>query len=743
MNLSEVSEFDLNSGKLVIENREILDAFYKALSNSNSWDVMLGYLSLSSIKLLAYPLSKFIIQNSGKIRLYCNEQFSEKDYNTLIQSKEKFHSTRLYKDLLSLKNALTGSNSNLFIDCISYLIHNDLLEIKVLTSLDYGEGIAHEKNNIFKDSEGNCVVISGSGNASSQAFLLNLESADLHCSFWNETSTQRKIDEYIKKFEKKFYKGSGKYKILEIDSNEVKEKLEKVGFRKINKNDLENNMLSSKKSFDNVFSKEIEEEIQLEIEKFIKEKKEPKFPYPQPYEYQSKAYQNWKKNNFSGLFEMATGTGKTLTAILCLIEESKSDKIQKNIIVVPGKELVRQWEDELNQSNFQNVFTIYSGNNKRNQQLDTIKAFNNVNNKNINIVITYRSFISSEKFNKIFNNDFKDFIVVFDEAHNMGSEGFMKAAKQRKFYKKIGLSATPLRDWDEQGSNDFINNFFDSEIPVIKFTMKQAIDGKFLCKYNYFPYFCFLEDDEWDDYKNFTKQIPKAPKERIINQYAAMKRQAVIDKAFQKRSTVIKILKKLFDENNISNTLVYCPKGKEDDEIDDDNVIKLIAKNVTDNFREEIRQGKFNAHFFLSDTENRDLLLKSFENQKVDLLYAIKCLDEGVNVPSTQNAIFIASGKNKREFIQRRGRILRKFEGKKFANVYDIIVLPTDSQYFNSKNYSEKLLIGEFGRLIEFLEISVNKQDAEEIINNQLLSMGLDYNKVKNLIKENEERRIT
>ena len=92
MNLSEVSEFDLNSGKLVIENREILDAFYKALSNSNSWDVMLGYLSLSSIKLLAYPLSKFIIQNSGKIRLYCNEQFSEKDYNTLIQSKEKLHS---------------------------------------------------------------------------------------------------------------------------------------------------------------------------------------------------------------------------------------------------------------------------------------------------------------------------------------------------------------------------------------------------------------------------------------------------------------------------------------------------------------------------------------------------------------------------------------------------------------------------------------------------------------------------
>lgn len=92
MNLSKIKEFDINSGKLVIENRDTLNTIYKALSNSNSRDVMLGYLSLSAIKVLAYPLSKFITQNSGKIRMYYNERFPEKDYNTLIQSKEKFHS---------------------------------------------------------------------------------------------------------------------------------------------------------------------------------------------------------------------------------------------------------------------------------------------------------------------------------------------------------------------------------------------------------------------------------------------------------------------------------------------------------------------------------------------------------------------------------------------------------------------------------------------------------------------------
>ena len=134
-------------------------------------------------------------------------------------------------------------------------------------------------------------------------------------------------------------------------------------------------------------------------------------------------------------------------------------------------------------------------------------------------------------------------------------------------------------------------------------------------------------------------------------------------------------------------------------------------------------------------------MLEDFENQDVDILYAIKCLDEGVNVPSTQNAIFIASGKNKREFIQRRGRILRKFDGKTHANVYDIIVLPTNEQYYQDKNYSEKLLIGEFGRLIEFLEISINKIDSKRIIDEQLSQIELSYHKVKNLIKENEKTR--
>jgi len=92
MDLSKIKELDINSNKSVFKGRSLLDIYYKVLSNSNSWDVMLGYFSLSAIRLLAYPLSKFIIQNSGKIRLYCNEQFSEKDYNTLIQSKEKLHS---------------------------------------------------------------------------------------------------------------------------------------------------------------------------------------------------------------------------------------------------------------------------------------------------------------------------------------------------------------------------------------------------------------------------------------------------------------------------------------------------------------------------------------------------------------------------------------------------------------------------------------------------------------------------
>ena len=156
MDLSSIGEFKIKKSKFI--KSEVLDIYYRTLCNSKTWDLALGYWSLSALKLLAYPLSKFIIKNGGKIRLYCNEAISERDYHLMTQSNYNLDQTRLFKDLAKMTEALEGGNNDLFNNCISYLIHNDLLEIKVLIKKENTRGISHQKNSIFSDSHQSTVV---------------------------------------------------------------------------------------------------------------------------------------------------------------------------------------------------------------------------------------------------------------------------------------------------------------------------------------------------------------------------------------------------------------------------------------------------------------------------------------------------------------------------------------------------------------------------------------------------------
>jgi predicted helicase len=209
-----------------------------------------------------------------------------------------------------------------------------------------------------------------------------------------------------------------------------------------------------------------------------------------------------------------------------------------------------------------------------------------------------------------------------------------------------------------------------------------------------------------------------------INKKSAMLRQLVVDQANQKISTVIKILKNIETNGGIKYTLLYSPKGDYGDENEDDDykLIEKIARQVSMNFDNLVH------HIFLGETEDRDLLLDEFEKGDVHLLHAIKCLDEGVDVPKTRNAIFVASGKNKREYIQRRGRVLRK-DGDKIAQLYDIVVIPTLDQFNSKSNISTSFLKNEFKRVYEFLELSrvSTKTKVIKDINNTLINFGYNY----------------
>ena len=323
MSLSQITELDLDSGKTKFYKQEVLDLYYRVLCNSNSWDLGLGFFSLSSIKLLAYPLAKFILNNNGKMRVYCNERLSENDYNIISENKViPLNKTNVFNDLNTLYDSLKGNDQELFSQCIAFLIQTDRIEFKVLVCKDSSRGISHHKNSIFKDDNNNTVVLSGSANASEQAFIFNREDTNAFCSFWNEKSSNKTINTTINEFEKTFHEGDEDWNILEIDSQELKDKLDEIGFRKIDSLSLDKKAKSFSNSKKNLFSKSIHDEIDKEI-KTIND--QPHFPIfdgkiSQPRQYQVDAYDAWVKNNYTGIFAMATGTGKTITSLNCILK---------------------------------------------------------------------------------------------------------------------------------------------------------------------------------------------------------------------------------------------------------------------------------------------------------------------------------------------------------------------------------------------------------------------------------------
>lgn len=717
-----------------LTKNEPFDFYIKALTNSINFDLLLGYFSSSAIKVLSIGFARFL-QNGGDLRIVANNILSEEDAK-LISETELFIEEDFLIDLNDfhgLKNKLNGYGRHFF-ECLAYLIVEKRIQI-ILIKPKNKNGIAHFKEGYFYDGF-NAITFSGSCNFTKNALVSNLEGFTISLD-WDLGPSKIQVQEQKVFFDNIFSGNSDLVDIVGASEIEIAIRDEFSG------KDL-NDLIVDGIELENEYKMFIGREslidtidyINLLQSKIQKESKKPLFPYANPFEYQIEAYNKWCENGYSGLFAMATGTGKTLTSLYCLIEDYKKCKIQKNIIVVPGKELVEQWNIEMLNCCFLSPIKWYSGNNKLKRDISYIKLCLNSEVENLNIIITYDSFISN-KFLTLLGSRLKDFTIIFDEAHNMGAAKFMESLNGLSFNKRIGLSATPLRLWDENNENVFIETFFNSPFPyTYSYSMEEAIKNGFLCKYKYDPYFVTFTDEEWIEYLDLTKRIPIA--KDGINTPAALKRQLLKDQAENKNNAVIDIVQKLILSNSFKNTLIYCPKGADD--INDERYINILKIRLKTNFPQ------LNIEIFVSETADRDLLLNDFESEDVHMLLAIKCLDEGVNIPKTMNAIFVASGQNYREFVQRRGRVLRNYTDgdfkKEFASIFDIVILPTISQFTNHKNTAQKLIISEFARLYEFNDLAIPSLTTLQKINSNLENYGLTEGYIRQMVENNELNKI-
>ncbi|MCG0724117.1 DEAD/DEAH box helicase family protein (plasmid) [Lactiplantibacillus plantarum] len=425
--------------------------------------------------------------------------------------------------------------------------------------------------------------------------------------------------------------------------------------------------------------------------------------------YQQEAISAFVDNGSIGVLNMATGTGKTLTSIAAVNQDYALHRRQCLVIIVPFTHLVAQWEENLRRGNIYPDLRIMGASERwRGLVPSLIWQYQHHMIDRLVLIGTYKSICSQYFEEAVASLRNPDTFLLADECHYIGA-----AQSQReslfKFKKRLGLSATPARWWDEDGTN-FIRRLFGPDVFV--YSMQQAIDAGYLTPYTYQPIIIRLDSEEEADFDRLTTRINKLLSEAEKKTEAAellktllLRRTRIIRSAAGK---MIALEAQIMKQADPHFTLVYCANIRETQA-----VLYMLSQRG-------IRAHQFDSTLSL---KQREEVLARFAAGEICVLVAVKCLDEGVDIPDTRVAYFLASTSNPREFVQRRGRILRRAPDKQRAEVYDFVVMPpVDYQ----GRYAENLVRHELPRVFELNANAMNKYGARDILTPVLRQLQLE-----------------
>lgn len=718
---------------------EPFEFYFDCLANSNRLDLLLGYFSSSAINVLSTGFASFLFRG-GKVRMVINDVLSSDDKNAFKKGKSGEVDPTLLnlKNLKNLKSSLDVYNQHFF-DCIAWLISKNKIEFKIIRPKN-NQGISHYKSGLFSDGTDE-IAFNATCNFTASGLLSNLERLDVYDKKDGDAA-QKKIENEKEYFEDLF---SERADFVEyITTDDIKEAITSIGNDKsINDLLIKEKELYSLKAQASKFDDEKEIRVMDEIEKYLIE---PRFPFDEgPRDYQNEAYDSWVKNGHHGIFAMATGTGKTITSLNCLLEEYKknNEKVYQALILVPTITLVEQWVEEAKEFNFKRIITI-SSKAKWENRLATLLSTNKRIPTSFIIICTYASFIR-KRFNKYLHKLPKETLFIADEAHNIGSKSVLNTLHKIDVNKKIGLSATPKRAYDPEGTEAMSSFFNDSEPFVYSYSMDKAITNNVLCKYHYYPHLVKLTSEELEEYIELTKRISKlyafkgnSDEDNEVAEALLLKRKRIIHKATNKLDKTIGILKERYSqEGSLKYTFIYVPEGKNNDisetSIENEEELRIINQYTLAVGR--IDDSIF-VNKFISGMKNRDKILDQFRDGDIHVIASMKCLDEGVDIPRAEHAIFCSSTGNPRQFIQRRGRILRKHPQKNTATIHDLVVIPEIENDDEDTFETEKRLVKkELERVMYFASLSENPYFSEEVLSNVCDHYGLNLYTIYNELK--------
>jgi superfamily II DNA or RNA helicase len=649
---------------------DFADEFYNPLlSRSVEYKRGVGYFTTNWLRSASRGIAE-LAENGGTAKWIMSPILEQEDWEALKIGQEAKHDEVLQRELAETVDDLQYDLEYQTRNAIAWMIADGLLEVRFAIPKGGLQGDFHDKFGIFRDSAGNRLAFHGSKNDSAHSFE-NYEAYTVDCDWLSERDA-----EGVELQEKRFD---------EIWSG-AKENVEVIPLPEGIKKDIADLRDQDARPYTN--PEEPDNGISLRP-------------------YQRQAVDNWFENRKRGLLRMATGTGKTFTALGAMDEflETRSDPTLV-VIAVPYTHLADQWREEIAKFGYNNPKFLYgSANAEWKGDLSRILSDLTLGMGSNQLIITTHTTLASDYFRDQIERSDCDALLIADEVHGLGSEHQRKALLDEYEY-RIGLSATPERHYDEEGS-EYILDYFGGI--VFEYGLGEAIP-EFLTPYDYYPTIVELTEEELEDYNNLSKRLATAAAsddadEELVNRLA-MKRANIVKSAENKYVSLQSVLSKIGEPDHL---LVYT-NSQQIDHVQD------ILNEVG------IRQHKFT---YREDNDERQRLLNSFDEGEIDSLVAMRCLDEGVDVPSTKQAILMSNTGNPMQFIQRRGRVLRQYPGKEKAIIYDFIVVPTMNPTKDIAESEKGILRKELRRFEEFAENARNEHGARNKIERIRMEYGI------------------
>lgn len=682
------------------KNNIVKEFYIPILQEAVLYQRSVGFFSSTALIELTKGISG-IVKNGGKIQFIVSPYLSEEDVKAIQKGyeKKKIIENALLREYREPESYFQEERLNL----LAHLIEDGHLDIKVaFTTPNKSTGMYHEKVGIVEDSNGNKIVFTGSLNETINAFYNNYESIVVFTS-WEES--KQYAEEMQNDFDLLWNNKDDDLEIIEFPEV-IKEKI------KLNKRPTVNYKIDQEEKIE-----------EIKIKKGI--------PHiPDGFElrdYQKDAIERWKDQDYQGIFDMATGTGKTYTGLGAATRLFEDKGRLAIIIVCPYQHLVEQWVEDIK---LFNMFpTIgYSASKQKNWK----KRFeDDVLDFSIGVIDTFCFVTTNATYSSNFVTEQmsslgKDTLLLVDEAHNFGSVNLRNKLYSTIEY-RLALSATLDRHGDEEGTQ-YLKNYFGEK--CIEYDLKRAIDEGKLTPYYYHPVIVYLDEEEMAEYRDISYRASKECHKDKNGKFKIsekgkmllLQRARIVAGAKSKLDTLRKLMRQYKEDTHI---LVYCGATRvqtfeyDESEYDEEGERQIVV--VSKILGNEL--GMKVTHFTSNESaEEREIIKRRFSiADPYQAIVAIKCLDEGVNIPSIKTAFILASTTNPKEYIQRRGRVLRLAKDKPFAVIYDFVTLvkPLEEvdQYCADYNCERTLAKRELARIKEFGEISLNSRDSDELIN--------------------------